>query len=139
MHVEEGDLGEPDWGWVGQWLGSWDWRIGGRGLTEEEGYHLGGGDALVGGDVVWEIGERGPDCCDHDLDHVASVDGLNCEPEHCEDDARDDGDCESDISLYPTLLVNLFEFEHTIASPESPAINAISMSPQIIYLHLITN
>lgn len=47
---------------------------------EEEAEHLGGGD--VGGrlDVVGEVVEGGPDCCEHCLDALSSLEGLCSEP-----------------------------------------------------------
>lgn len=51
-------------------------------LTDEEGNHLRGRDTLVFWNTVVKAGEAGPDGCDHDLDHVAAVYGLDGEPEH---------------------------------------------------------
>lgn len=48
---------------------------------EEEAEHLSGGD--VGGrwDVVGEVVEGGPDCCEHCLDALASLKALSSEPD----------------------------------------------------------
>ncbi len=60
-------------------------------LTEEEGDHLRGCDALGLRNMVWQICETRPYCGYHDLNYITAICRLNRKPEHGQDDSRNNG------------------------------------------------
>jgi len=80
-----------------------------RKLTDEERNHLSRGDAFAHRDCIMHTRKAGPDCCNHDLHDVTAIDGLNREPEHCQDHSGDDSHCASYISLHhPSSLLHFY-------------------------------
>lgn len=83
MHIEEGKLDKPDWVDVMSYG-----VLSGRQLehTKEERYHLRRRDSFRLGDAIWHFGKGWPYGSDHDLHHIAAIDGLDGKPKHSKDD-----------------------------------------------------